>query len=178
MRKTVSIVLLLVFFFQSVGCLVIFKLQQLQVRQDVKHHFLSNLSNNELEVIKISKNRGDKTNLLNRFTNPDEFSYAGMMYDVIRKESHGDTMWYYCYPDKKETKVLAELDNFIRDQTTNNSQKKKQREDYQRILSSLFPAGYQEYSSIIRPFTHLNSCYLFHVKTWSSSPLTHPPQFS
>jgi len=178
MRKLISILLLLVFFFQSVGCLVVFKIQQLQVRREVKHHILSKLADSELSVIKMPKNRKDKTGFLYHFIDSDEFSYAGKMYDVVREESHGNSIWYYCYPDKKETKVLAELNDFIRDRTANNPQKKKQREDYQRLLNSLFYAENQEYLNIERASYHLKSYYLFHIKTWSSSPLTHPPQFS
>jgi len=38
-----------------------------------------------------------------------EFEYKGEMYDVIRSEKRGDTMWYWCYWDRKETKLKNQL---------------------------------------------------------------------
>ena len=38
-----------------------------------------------------------------------EFEYKGEMYDVIRSEQRGDTMWYWCYWDRKETKLKKQL---------------------------------------------------------------------
>lgn len=38
-----------------------------------------------------------------------EFEYKGEMYDVIRSETKGDTILYWCYWDRKETKLRKEL---------------------------------------------------------------------
>ncbi len=40
------------------------------------------------------------------WTEADEFRYQGQMYDVLREEVHGDTLWYYCHHDKAETDLL------------------------------------------------------------------------
>jgi len=178
MRKTVSIFLLLIFFFQSVGCLLIFKLQQFQVRQHVKHHILSNLSDNELILIKLPANKRQEGTFPYHFWDSDEFSYAGKMYDVVRQENHKNTIWYYCFPDEKETNILANLDTFVNNQMAHNPTKKKQREDAQRLFSTLFPVDKPPYFILNESFSLLHIFYSFHIKTWTSLPLTPPPQFS
>lgn len=178
MRKPISILLLLVFLFQSVGCLVIFKLQQLQVRNEVKHHLLSNLPDSELEIIKISRHEQSDSNSPFHFWESDEFSYSGKMYDVIRREDHGNTTWYYCFPDTRETHVLSQLNKFVKDQMAHDPKKQKQRDEFQRLLNSLFHAGNQQYS-FVDEFRHpIQMSYSFHIKTWSCPPLTHPPKLA
>jgi len=176
MRRTVSILLLLVFFFQSIGCLMLFKLQQLQVRHDVKHHILSSLPNDELILIKLPVKRDKSANQSYHFLNSDEFKYAGNMYDVVRTEKHEKETWYYCYSDKKETRVLAQLNDFVKNRMANDTQKKKQRENFQQLLNSLFPGTRQQYLFFNTFLTFLNVGYSFHLKTWDAPPLIKPPQ--
>lgn len=176
MRKTVSVILLLVFIFQSIGCLMIFKLQQLQVRHNVKHHILSTLANDELTLIKLPLNKDKSANRSYRFVNSDELRYAGNMYDIVRTETHGEETWYYCYSDKKETRVLAQLNDFVKNRMANDTQKKKQRENFQQLLNALFPVSRQQYSLVDTFLSFLDTRYSFHLKTWSAPPLIKPPQ--
>jgi len=176
MRKTVSILLTLIFFFQSLGCLVFFKLQQLQVRYQVKTHLLSQLPDHALAVIKLSPK--EKKHVFGILGDADEFRYSGSMYDVIKKEQHADRTWYYCYPDKEETRIFAQLKRIVNDQMNHNPEKKHRRENIQRLLSSLF-FGKHLSPQIVHPFiVLLQSLYSFPLKTWTGSPLTQPPQFA
>mgnify|MGYP006977845296 CR=1 FL=1 len=173
MRKTISILLALVFFFQSLGCLVIFKLQQLQVRYRVKHHLISELPDSELTLIKLSD---EEANPSWQFLGSDELRYSGTMYDVVRKESHGEQTWCYCYRDTAETKVVNKLNNIVDDQMNHNPKRRKQRQAFHRLLKSLF-RGHHQHPKVVHPFiASIRSLYSFQVKTWTAPPLTQPPQ--
>lgn len=42
-----------------------------------------------------------------------EFEYKGEMYDIIRMETNGDSVWYWCYHDKKETKLRKNIQSLL-----------------------------------------------------------------
>ena len=55
-----------------------------------------------------------------------EFEYKGEMYDIIRQERKNDTTWYWCYWDKKETKVRKDMRNVLARALTLPQQQKNQ----------------------------------------------------
>ena len=70
--------------------------------------------------IKISKYVPKDDQVIWKFTTADaetkldwehsrEFEYKGQMYDVIRSEMRGDTMWYWCYWDRKESDIKKQI---------------------------------------------------------------------
>lgn len=172
MKKIISIFLLLVIFVQSVECLVIFKLQQLQIKYEVKHQILSNLPDDELVLIKLDNEAAAGYH----FWGSDEFSHAGHMYDVVRKERHGEKTWYYCYSDNKETELLANLNEYVKRRMRHDPEKRKERIGFQRLLHSMYPGMMQNYKPLSKQVASIVSNYSFHIKTWTHPPLTHPPQ--
>jgi hypothetical protein len=42
-----------------------------------------------------------------------EFEYKGEMYDIIRSKTQGDSVWYWCYHDKKETKLRKNVQSLL-----------------------------------------------------------------
>lgn len=151
---------------------MIFKFQQWQIRREVKHHLLSNLPESELVLIK----RSAETTTFRLFDS-DEFRYGGDMYDVVRKEYHGNITWYYCYADTKETKILEKINDLVKDHMEHNSDNAKSRLGSQRLLLSLLHAERQQTLVFDNPIAFLESRYSFPLKTWVSIPLTGPPQF-
>ena len=98
------------------------------------------------------------------------------MYDVVRKMMYGDTVWYYCLEDEKETQLFVHLDELVRQELDQNSERKQQREKILVLLSSLFfhPLDDSPWVQSVREFdlTH----YLFQPKTWIVEPPTPPPK--
>jgi hypothetical protein len=42
-----------------------------------------------------------------------EFEYKGEMYDIIRSQIKGDSVWYWCYWDRKEAKLKKQLNILV-----------------------------------------------------------------
>lgn len=63
-----------------------------------------------------------------------EFEYKGEMYDIVRFEKHGDTTWYWCHHDRKESRVKKAMNSLVSTWLGTNPQ---QHQDQQRILDFL-----------------------------------------
>ena len=85
-----------------------------------------------------------------------EFEYKGEMYDVIRAETRGDTIWYWCYWDRKESKLKRELNilvaNFLGPGTQNRNHE-RQITDFFRSL--YLPSTSGEVNAILKGPDHL-----------------------
>lgn len=46
-----------------------------------------------------------------RWEKEDEFEYEGQMYDVLESEEKGDSVFYRCFRDNKETKLIKRFEN-------------------------------------------------------------------
>ena len=61
-----------------------------------------------------------------------EFEYRGEMYDVVSVEVKGDTSYYWCWKDHKETKLNEQLNQLVASALEHNP---RGREDESRLLA-------------------------------------------
>lgn len=176
MRRAGAILLLLFMLLQSGGYFFVFKLQQFEIRQDIKQQIKAGVPKEELTLLKIPKVWEEKPNSLFQPIHARELRYAGTMYDVVRQEAHADTTWYYCLSDEKETQLFANLEELVKKDMEQNPQRRERNEKLQRLLDSLF-FNYNNgitfvYATEAVKLTHPS----FSLKTWTSQPLTPPPR--
>ena len=105
--------LLAIIFFQTTGYLIVYKLWEIDVRNNVKHRVIEGIPDDELSVIKIPLMSQDPRNDNFEIEENDEFRFNDEMYDIVRTEIHNDTAWYYAFCDREETKMLASLSSSI-----------------------------------------------------------------
>jgi len=171
MRHAVAISLLFFMLLQAAGYLFVFKLQQHEIRQEIKRQIKAGVPENELVLFKLANDARVFWSIPER-----EFRANGVMYDVVRKEIHGDTTRYYCLSDEKETQLFAHLDEAVqRDLNQNPAQQQK----LERILQSFGPLYFSHYQD----FPFLDSAEeikfpadCFGLKTWIAPPPTPPPE--
>lgn len=176
MRSLISISLLQLMLFQSAGYLLIFKVQQTQIRREIKQRIKAGVSETELVLLKIPRTLEENPNNVFRRIHAREFRYHGNMYDIVRSEQHGDVTWYYCLSDEKETRLFANLDEYVNRDMHHNPEQQKQTERLEHLLRTLFfnkstNLKLTHFTEEIEPVT-----YLFRIKTWVSSPSTPPPE--
>lgn len=123
MKKTTAIVLLLIFTINLFGSVLLFFIQKSEIQNEFRQYLKHSVSAKNLTLIKIPKN-----NTLNHsihFTKKDEFRYKGSMYDIVKKKINGDTIYYYCYNDKKEETLHKNfVNNFKRSEEGSNSSRR------------------------------------------------------
>lgn len=177
MRILLAISLLLLLLFQTASYLLVFKIQQYQIRKEIKQQIKAGVPEEALVLLKIPLSL--ETSAHNEHfqrIHDREFRYRGEMYDIVRQEQHGDTTWYYCLWDEKESELFAQLDKQVAQQMNQNPEQKKQHELLDRLLHALYLTDSKYYLfSIFTHTVHSMACYSFMLKSWSEAPPTPPP---
>lgn len=176
MRSLASISLLCFLLLQSAGSLVVFKLQQFHIRQEIKQQIKVGVSQDQLALIKIPKVLEEQTNATFQRLDEREIRYQGEMYDIVRSEEHGDTTWYYCIADVKETQLFANLDEIIERDINHNPKREEESRELQRLINTLFLVDNRQ-TSWTQPEAECESApYQFQLNIWNPIPSPPPPE--
>jgi hypothetical protein len=125
-RQTIAILLFLCITVPVVGTYGWLSFQKHIARKAVKRQLIASIDKAELVQLKFSVTQA-ATEL--RWEHSKEFEYKGEMYDVVQKESEGDSVTYWCWWDHEETKLnkhLGELVSDVLDQSPERNKHKKQ----------------------------------------------------
>jgi hypothetical protein len=95
-----------------------------------------NLHTDDLVIISISPL--EMKSLL--WCDRNEFRYHGEMYDVIDRKTGSDgRIYFYCFNDHKEKKLLTELNRHVKTQTENSSGSKQDKTNpVQNVLKEYY----------------------------------------
>jgi len=176
MRKITANILLLFVLFQLTCYLLIFKSQQFQIRKEIKYRIKAGVPDDELVLITIPNSLLEENNPIFQWIHKKEFRYKGNMFDIVHKDVYKDSTQFYCLSDHKETQLFANLDQLVKKEMSQNSEKKQQRDRVSYLLNSIY---------ICKTSNHIfvNSSkeiefldYFFHSKTWKKTPNTPPPK--
>lgn len=116
LKRILSIFLLTVFLFDLLGYIPMFKFAQYKIQKEIKTLLKKGVPEDKLHIISIPvKNVKD----IDWKREGKEFRYKGSMYDVVRRETHKDTIHYHCVNDQQETQLFAHLEEMV-DQQMNN----------------------------------------------------------
>jgi hypothetical protein len=115
LKRLTAILFLTLILIYSLGYVVIFKLSEFHIKQDMKVLIKKYVPNQKLLCITIDNANAKQ---LSWHENGKEFSYQGKMYDVVRTETSVGSVAYYCLTDEKETELMASLDKYFNDNTT------------------------------------------------------------
>lgn len=173
MRSVVATVLLHFVLLQAAGYLIVFEIQKYEIRQEIKHQIKAGVPDTELVLLKIVEGKFHPTF---QRVEEHEFRYDGKMYDVVRQESHGDTTWYYCLADEKETQLFANLEELVKHGMSQNSERQQRIIRLLNLFGQLFFSPHDRVSSVdaIEDMAWSN-CY-FGLKLWIEPPPTPPPE--
>ena len=175
-QKIISILFLSILLFQMMGYLLIFKIQQFYIREEIEQRIKVGLPENELVLLKVPANLSGGQVKIFQWFHKREFCYKAKMYDIVRKENHDNTIWYYCLSDEKETELLADLDNLVKQEIDKNTWWKQYKIKLLKLLNSQFFRS-QNIAALILPEQELHLInYLFSLKTWISLPAIPPPK--
>lgn len=115
-NKLSSFIITIFFLFNSGGYFVYFKLRQWYIQEEIEEELIKKMDESQLSLIIISLN--DRSTI--HWTRKNkEFSYNGMMYDIVKSKTVNQQRYLYCISDVKEKQLI---DNFIK---TNNRHNKK-----------------------------------------------------
>ena len=153
---------------------VFLKLQKKQIKKEIKWKMIAGLDKDELVLLKFTK---EEAQIKLRWEHSKEFEYNGEMYDIAQKSTQGDSIFYWCWWDHKETKLNQQLNVLIAFVLGNNQQRKNNLEQLANFYKSLF---YEQFPSkwdltalqSIKTIKH----YKFNFQGISLSPPVPPPE--
>lgn len=145
MKKAGSIALILFLCYNFFGYFLISKIEQLVITGQIREQILPWLPVNQLVLIKaVTGVRND----ISWIEAGKEFVFQGTMYDVVKTKVEHDTTFYYCFNDKKESKLLANLDKMVRDQTDRSRSKSNSK----KLVITFFYQSSNPYIFALTPF--------------------------
>ena len=96
----------MVFGYNIAGYYITFSALRYLNKTEIENSILNTHQKN-IEVIEVKKNSFS-------YVNEEEINYHGKLYDIIRKEVKGDSVYFYCVNDKKEEHLFANLYKHIK----------------------------------------------------------------
>ena len=107
MRHGIAISLLLILgtLFPGVHAVLLFR--KCQIRSEMKERLLGGVEENEM--VRLSFDRAQIRSVL-RWEHDGEFEYRGEMYDIVKTEFRGDSVFYWCIHDRSETLINRQLE--------------------------------------------------------------------
>lgn len=165
-RKAISIGLLLTLMAPVAVLFSWHELKLYELRRELKWKLAESLDSSELILIKLSKEES-KTQL--EWEHDHEFEYRGEMYDVVRQEEHADTVFYYCWWDKEETRLNRDLEQLSLFVLQKDPEKNKNDQRIIQFYKSLFLHNqdkrsitrfYTEKANVFRPSTIIRSIFI------------------
>lgn len=166
-------VLLLFLLFSLGGAHFLFYFQKQQVKSEVKKFITIGIDKNELVLLKFSKVESER---ILRWEHSKEFEFEGEMYDVVDVEVKGDSVWYWCWWDKEETKLNRLLNALTAQAMGNNPQSKEKITQITNYLHSLFLPRKLDYEAFTNKYHAYLQFYNSLYKSIDIPPEAPPPE--
>lgn len=114
LNKAVTILLFSLICISSIGIYPIFKLLQLQAKENVEATLKRGITTDKLKRVEA-----DKANDIVWEDEGKEFRYHGEMYDIVKTDTIKGKVVYYCFNDTKESQLFTELETLVGKQMGN-----------------------------------------------------------
>lgn len=146
------------------------------VRHEMKQRIKAGVPEEDLVLLKIAKSEEENSDIFERM-HSREFRYYGQMYDVMRLKEKGDTTYYTCIHDVKESKLFERLDRMVLEQLSEDKDEQRQQE----LMLGFFTKVYLP--SFIPELTYFNTkaestfAYQGSYSEKHSQDIGEPPRF-
>ncbi len=175
-RKFAGILLILCFLVPAATTFIYLEYQKEMVKEEVIARMLMGMDKDLLVLLKFTKKEAESKL---DWEHSKEFEYRGQMYDVVEFETKGDTTFYWCWEDKKETHLEATLENLIAQTLGNNPQNQENGKKVYSFFKSLYFAGTNEIA--VTPFREMKTNNHFAPDAFQAqkqSPPAPPPKMA
>lgn len=123
--KIVGVGLLLVFISAQFFGFIYWKKEQIYAKAEAF------VAKQKSELVSLSFYTSEVENL--DWEDEKEFSFKGLMYDVVKTSSNGDSTTFMCYADEKETWIVHEIEELTKEFFGKSTKSKKQETTNQTI---------------------------------------------
>lgn len=173
--QIIFILLFCILFDPVVGTFTWLHYKKAVVKQEVQKQINDGIDQSKLVLLEFTKEE-IQTEL--RWEHAREFEYKHKMYDVIRTETSGDKVYYWCWYDHEETMVNRQLDELTAQAAETNHKNKESRAllvSKQETLYCMFSFDFN--FNLGESLTHPAGYFDHLYPQIYSQPPTPPPQF-
>ena len=151
MKKTLPIILLSIFLFNVAGYYFAFKIEQIQIKEEMESEIKSGLNTADLTKITFSK-----TDLasIEWIEDNKEMRYNNALYDVVKSDETSTTLSFYCINDSKEQSLIADLENHINTHVIANNKTEKNSKKSTDNITKLYFSTKQNLGNVSTTFSH------------------------
>jgi hypothetical protein len=174
-RKVAGIALFLCFVAPLVATFSILQIQKKMIRKEVKHRMIAGMQLDELVLLKFTAAESEN-NL--RWEHSKEFEYRDQMFDIVKQETKGDTTYYWCWLDDRETQLNKQLDALVAEILGGHPQSKEKQDKLTDFFKKLYCQHSQEFMACSKVLQHYYPITDAEVTTLHSSPPFPPPRCS
>lgn len=159
LQRFVSILLLLVIVYHQIAYFIQFKVEQYQIKKEVKKKIMQNIPKNELTLLSFSI-CGDEYRNLDWLDGGKEIRYKGRLYDIVKKQEKNGIIKIQCFDDTKEDALFAKLNINIEDYIKTREQSKQSNKGFKNpvkeyVVSLAFTLNDRiYYTNIIWPYSN------------------------
>lgn len=174
MKKTLTLFLLSIFLFNTIGYFLVYKVAQYQLKDEVKLEIKSGIDSDELKILTINKN--DLKNIEWLESNK-EMRYNKQLYDIVKSTETSSAITFYCINDIKEESLIANLDEHINTHIAANKPVQNQKKIVDIVIKLYFSNVHSaKFNVVVLNTTQFSSTNLIYSSTLieADSP---PPEF-
>lgn len=152
-------------------CYLFLKHQARQVRREVKHQIIAGIDKDELTLLRFTQ---DELVQL-KWKHEKEFEYNGHMYDIVETELKGDTTYYWCWWDHKETKLNKQLTQLLNDVLSNHPERNREQNKVVAFYKSLYCSEFPNWRIYIPEYKESINEMEYVLTSIAFPPPTPPP---
>jgi len=133
--RITGIVLLCCFVAPIVVTFNLLQYHKKQVRKEVKHLIIAGINREELVLLRFTE---EESHARLKWKHSKEFEYNQQMYDIVETEVKGDTTYYWCWSDNKETRLNQHLDELLTYALRKDPNQRKNQRQLVKFYKSLY----------------------------------------
>jgi hypothetical protein len=175
LRQGFACLLIGIFCLPALGTWGLFSLQQQRIRKEIKQKIKAGVPLSQQTLLGFSKIELESGIL--SWMNDHEFQYQGVAYDVLKKTSQQDSIYFSCIRDEDETRLFKTLDDQVSKILNQDKNTHNQKENTFRFYRNLFFANSNPNTQYFMDLSKEQSIsFVEDLSSRISSPENPPPE--
>lgn len=176
MKRIAAIILLICLVAPPGGTYLYIYLKKISLKKEVAKIINNQLDENDVVILRFTE---EEKNIVLEWKHEGEFEYAGHMYDIVDQGIDGNTTWYKCYRDHKETRLNLEKRKLVARALNQDPKNKTQNNQIKIFFSNIL--NHEQFSWDSENFACSEKCFsilTFHFDPVELVPDSPPPKLT
>ncbi|MCB0585042.1 MAG: hypothetical protein KDD06_06945 [Phaeodactylibacter sp.] len=147
-----------------------------RLKREVRRLVIAGIDQEELALLKFTE---EETRSQLRWNGPEEFEYRGQMYDVVESCAEGDTLYFWCWWDHKETQLDRHIEELLAFVLGKDARNKEAQKRLAHFFRSLYFSAFAHWKApAFHPAGRPAFAYIFYRALLHYPPPVPPPEYA